>query len=569
MHQRTSIALLVLLASTLPAAAVAQDARPDFRAQAEQLLQELEDDRADIRSLAQQVEAASGDMARVLNRRLERRQMDTLDTAHRFAQLVVEQEASGGDPGRYKDDAVQILQGIPQAIQQHMDQLRTRMGELDGQAEQASGPALAAIDVDRSRVGERMDTLFKGLLRNLELSRDIGIDAAVQEAWLRQTLTQRGQLLSVALALTIEDMQTLREQISDFPDDADLRGSLKIEENRARRLAGSLERFVAMVAPLELPVAEYRQQLIETTGAVTTDVFDLEVLEGLFSRWFSGMADWLGSNLPQLMFKFLVLVLILWIARLLARVARKIVTRGLDTSGLRVSRLLRNMIISTTANVVLLLGVLIALAQIGFSVGPLLAGLGIAGFIIGFALQDTLGNFASGLMILFYRPYDVGDFIETGGVFGKVSSMSLVNTTVLTIDNQTLVIPNSKIWGDVIKNVTAQKMRRVDMVFGISYGDDIPKAEKILEEIVAAHDKVLDDPEPVIRLHALGESSVDFIVRPLVKTEDYWDVHWDITRSVKMRFDEAGVCIPFPQRDVHLFYETPPKVAGESATDQA
>jgi small conductance mechanosensitive channel len=553
----------------LPAAAVAQDARPDFRAQAEQLLQELEDDRADIRSLAQQVEAASGDMARVLNRRLERRQMDTLDTAHRFAQLVVEQEASGGDPGRYKDDAVQILQGIPQAIQQHMDQLRTRMGELDGQAEQASGPALAAIDVDRSRVGERMDTLFKGLLRNLELSRDIGIDAAVQEAWLRQTLTQRGQLLSVALALTIEDMQTLREQISDFPDDADLRGSLKIEENRARRLAGSLERFVAMVAPLELPVAEYRQQLIETTGAVTTDVFDLEVLEGLFSRWFSGMADWLGSNLPQLMFKFLVLVLILWIARLLARVARKIVTRGLDTSGLRVSRLLRNMIISTTANVVLLLGVLIALAQIGFSVGPLLAGLGIAGFIIGFALQDTLGNFASGLMILFYRPYDVGDFIETGGVFGKVSSMSLVNTTVLTIDNQTLVIPNSKIWGDVIKNVTAQKMRRVDMVFGISYGDDIPKAEKILEEIVAAHDKVLDDPEPVIRLHALGESSVDFIVRPWVKTEDYWDVHWDITRSVKMRFDEAGVCIPFPQRDVHLFYETPPKVAGESATDQA
>jgi small conductance mechanosensitive channel len=147
----------------------------------------------------------------------------------------------------------------------------------------------------------------------------------------------------------------------------------------------------------------------------------------------------------------------------------------------------------------------------------------------------------------------VGDLIEAGGAFGKVSHMSLVNTTILTVDNQTLVLPNSKIWGDIIKNVTAQQQRRVDMVFGIGYGDDIPKAENILTEIIASHEKVLDDPEPVVRLHTLGESSVDFIVRPWVKTDDYWDVYWDVTRAVKMRFDEEGVSIPFPQRDVHIF----------------
>ena len=140
-----------------------------------------------------------------------------------------------------------------------------------------------------------------------------------------------------------------------------------------------------------------------------------------------------------------------------------------------------------------------------------------------------------------------------GTVFGKVSKMSLVSTTILTIDNQTIIIPNSKIWGDVIKNVTAQDLRRVDMTFGISYTDDIPKAEQVLMGILKDHDKVLDDPEPAVKLHELGDSSVNFVVRPWVNVDDYWDVYWDVTRAVKMRFDEEGVSIPFPQRDVHIY----------------
>ena len=133
--------------------------------------------------------------------------------------------------------------------------------------------------------------------------------------------------------------------------------------------------------------------------------------------------------------------------------------------------------------------------------------------------------------------------------------MNLVSTSLLTLDNQLFIVPNSKIWGDVIKNVTAQKTRRVDMVFGISYSDDIPKAESVLEDILKSHEKVLDKPEPMVRLHTLGESSVDFVVRPWVKVDHYWDVYWDVTRSVKLRFDEAGVSIPFPQRDVHIHNE--------------
>jgi small conductance mechanosensitive channel len=156
-------------------------------------------------------------------------------------------------------------------------------------------------------------------------------------------------------------------------------------------------------------------------------------------------------------------------------------------------------------------------------------------------------------MILIYRPYDVGDIIESGGVVGRVNNMSFVNTTIITFDNQSIIIPNSKIWNDVIKNVTSQTHRRVDMAFGIAYNDNIEKAETVLMQIMKDHDKILDEPEPIVKLHELGDSSVNFIVRPWVLKEDYWEVYWDVTRTVKLKFDEAGLSIPFPQRDVHLY----------------
>jgi small conductance mechanosensitive channel len=232
-----------------------------------------------------------------------------------------------------------------------------------------------------------------------------------------------------------------------------------------------------------------------------------------------------------------------------------LIERALDNAELELSQLLRRMIRLLVRNVIIFLGVLIALSQIGISLGPLLAGLGVVGFIIGFALQDTLSNFAAGMLILIYRPFDVDDYVEVSGVTGTVRHMSLVNTTITTLDNQVIVVPNNKIWGDVIKNVTAQTIRRIDMVFGISYSDDIPKTEKILQGILESDEAVLDDPEPMVRVQELGDSSVNFAVRPWVKTEDYFETYWSITRAVKMRFDEEGISIPFPQTDVHLYKE--------------
>ena len=226
--------------------------------------------------------------------------------------------------------------------------------------------------------------------------------------------------------------------------------------------------------------------------------------------------------------------------------------KALNRSHLELSTLLKDFFVSMASKTIMLVGILIVLTQFGVKIGPALAGLGILGFIVGFALQETLSNFASGLMILVYRPFDVGDVVEVAGHTGTVRLMSLVSTTIVSFDNQRLVIPNTKIWGDVIRNITAEKNRRVDLVFGIGYNDDIEHAEKILREIISSHELILKDPVTDIKLNKLGEFSVDFVVRPWVRTKDYWTVYWDITRTVKDRFDKEGISIPYPQRDVHL-----------------
>ena len=179
----------------------------------------------------------------------------------------------------------------------------------------------------------------------------------------------------------------------------------------------------------------------------------------------------------------------------------------------------------------------------------------LGGFVVAFALQGTLSNFASGIMILLYRPYDIGNFVEVAGQAGTVNAMSLVSTTLLTPDNQRLTIPNGSIWGGVIRNVTAMPTRRVDMTFGIGYADDMDKAAEIIREVVTAHEKVLEDPAPQIEVAELADSSVNFVCRPWAKTGDFWAVKFDVTKRVKERFDAEGISIPFPQRDIHLFKE--------------
>jgi len=368
------------------------------------------------------------------------------------------------------------------------------------------------------------------------------------------------QLRADVLAGLLKDAKTKIDDITGQPGsdkDVDAQHALTTLKEKRALFAESQRLNVRLMDEHGLDTAELKQGIISATGKLSQDILNKEVVSGLLEQWLAGTGDWLRSNGASFVFQALSFLLVLLAFWILARIGRGIVRRALDRSKLTVSSLARDFFIKMTGRLIWLLGIIIAIAQLGIEVAPLLAGLGIAGFVVGFALQDTLSNFASGMMVLIYRPFDVGDVIEAGGVMGKVHRMNLVSTMVLTFDNQLLIVPNKQIWGGVIRNVTHQDERRVDMTFGIGYSDDIPKAEKVLAEIVASHEKVLKDPEPVIRLHELGDSSVNFIVRPWSKTAEYWDVYWDITREVKRRFDEEGISIPFPQRDVHIYHEEP------------
>ena len=216
------------------------------------------------------------------------------------------------------------------------------------------------------------------------------------------------------------------------------------------------------------------------------------------------------------------------------------------------SKLLEAFLVGAVFWLVIAVGLLFVLAALGVNVTPLFAMIGGASFILAFAFQDTLGNLASGLMIMINRPFDEGDYVLVGGVSGTVRSVSIVATTVTTPDNQVIVIPNKNVWGNVITNVTASETRRVDLVFGISYEDSIPDALRVIEETVKAHPLILQEPEPVIRVHELAASSVNFTCRPWTKTSDYWTVYWDLTHRMKEAFEDVGISIPYPQQDVHI-----------------
>ncbi|OSP56470.1 mechanosensitive ion channel family protein [Pseudoruegeria sp. SK021] len=252
----------------------------------------------------------------------------------------------------------------------------------------------------------------------------------------------------------------------------------------------------------------------------------------------------LGLRIAVIVGSFIALMALAGIVR---RVARRFFGRVPD-----LSKLLQGFLAMLVYWVVIAFGLMIVLSSLGIDITPVFALVGGASFIIAFAFQETLSNLAAGLMIMVNRPFDEGDYVTVAGTGGTVKAVSIVSTTVTTPDNQIIVIPNSKVWGDVITNVTASATRRVDMVFGISYEDSIADAQKILEEVVAMHPLVLEDPAPTIRVDELADSSVNFICRPWSTTSNYWAVKWDLTRQVKEAFDKAGISIPYPQADFHV-----------------
>lgn len=558
---RPSAAFLVAvtLNSLLPLSALAQAPPTAENKSASDQIQELAADLKERGAVLDRLnrtveEDPGGAASAMLEKEISDRRVRYRRDVAKLVQLVVDAEDAGAKAAQGRATATELLQRDARAMREKLEETgRASIALVDVAAKGAPDEAQKA----RSELSRKLSTssrLIKYLDTNIDQQQMLGLDVKADIEYLVSHLQLRADMTAGVLQSTKEEIDEIATR-AGADTDAESQKQLASLKKQRDALAESQRVNVQLMDEYGLETVRLRQGIIVATGKLSQDIFDKDVASGLVESWFASATDWFRSNGASLVFQVLAFVLVLFAFFIAARVGRGLMRRAIDRSNLDVSSLARDFFIKMTGRLILLFGFIIAIAQLGVEVAPLLAGLGIAGFIIGFALQDTLSNFASGMMILVYRPFDVGDVVEAGGVTGKVHKMNLVSTMVLTFDNQLLVVPNKQIWGGVIRNVTHQDTRRVDMTFGIGYSDDIPRAEKVLAEIVANHDKVLNDPEPVIRLHELGDSSVNFIVRPWAKTSDYWEVYWHVTREVKRRFDEEGISIPFPQRDVHIYRE--------------
>lgn len=247
--------------------------------------------------------------------------------------------------------------------------------------------------------------------------------------------------------------------------------------------------------------------------------------------------------------KIIAIIIILVIGYIIIKIITKIVAKFFDKVDF--DRGVETFIENAVKVVLWVILLIIALSNLGVNVSGLLAGLGIMGIIVGFALQDTLGNLAAGIFILFNKPFKVGDWINVGGIVGVVEKIGIAACELNSPDNIKITMPNKKIWGDTIQNYTGNKMRKLfNLEVGISYDSDIDKAIRIIDNLVKKDKRILKEPETQIVVKSLGESSVNIAVRPAVKTGDYWPVYFELVKAIKQEFDKNNIKIPFPQRDI-------------------
>jgi len=545
----------MVLACLLASHAIAQsDAVEDTR-NILALTTSLNKDIESLRFLIGQIEVAKDSDRNVLVFRQDERVFRLLADYELLVQQTIELPESaeqrksvtqhlgsyGGDLGPY--------------IINRIDEIKQDVVEQKAEIESLSGTPYVARQVYVQGLETTRINYYKALANYVGNRDALGLPSPNLREWLGSELALYAETLAGRIEFTGNARATVEARLSEDKTNADIDQALKALNIRHTINLDRLEVTISVLDNLGLDSSEYKAIMLRQADSISISFFSFSAIVSVIQDGWAALKSALRNNAPDLLIRTLLFVFVLLIFRTLARITKRVVRAAGNRSKLDMSELLKNILVSTSGGAVMSLGVLMALSQVGISLAPMLAGLGVVGFIVGFALQDSLGNFAAGAMILIYRPFDVGDLVEVTGASGLVKQMNLVSTTITTLDNQTLVVPNSKIWGDVIKNVTAQKERRVDLVFGIGYGDDIELAEKVLTDIVNSHEKILSDPEPKIKLHTLADSSVNFIVRPWTKTDDYWDVYWDLTREVKLRFDREGISIPFPQTDVHLYPE--------------
>ena len=267
------------------------------------------------------------------------------------------------------------------------------------------------------------------------------------------------------------------------------------------------------------------------------------------------IVSWLKTDGVDFGINLLIAIAIFYVGRMIIALVVRAMRIGMEKA--EVDKTLIGFVCNLVRMALLIVVIVAAISKIGIETTSFIAIFGAAGLAVGLALQGSLSNFAAGVLIVLFRPYKEGDFVEAAGISGSVVQVQILTTIMKTGDNKQVIVPNSQIMSSIITNYSANDTRRVDMVVGVSYDDDLDKVRNTLGEIIAAEDRVLDDPAVTIAVSELADSSVNFVLRPWVRTADYWGVKFDLTETIKKRFDEEGISFPYPQQDVHVHNVTP------------
>ncbi len=577
------IATIFLLAATGPGSLFAQEAEsspdsvevriePTDLMRAQQLLGTLQAELDSLFVLETQFRDAEDEQLQLLRIQSERHIGIIDDIQPDLMKLLPKLDESAPETAKIRQETAKFLIAKFHGYERALESWSREIDILRNQRSDASAENLGDLEAQIGEARDRLNRLFPELKEIIEDADSLDIDT--RKAWNRfdRILHNRAEALVGRLQIAVNTRENLGKKIKTSEQagtpESEIgleRARLQYAEARVQGVAKSLKITVDLLGARGFETTQYRQFIIKTTGEISERILDPRVLLGLTKDFLEDLGLWFKDNGPTILVKLLIILASVVFFRLAFRFGWWL----LRLVGLiKLTKLMIQLGHSLIGPISTIIGLFFGLWLVGADPTTLLAGAGVAGVVIGFALQDSLANLAAGFFILATRPFDVDDVIRTGTVVGTVKAMWIANTTVLTFDGRRLLIPNRKIWSDIIENRSVEPLRRVDFTVRVGYEEDIDQAIAILHDLVKGEERVLDRPATSVFVSEWADSWVEIAVRPWARNENWWPLMTDLPRLVVLRFAEEGIKIPYPRREMGRRAGQQPRRPGEGESAQ-
>jgi small-conductance mechanosensitive channel len=528
--------------------------------EAQELLDQLDVSRSELEARVEAIGSDHGQEFELLKVEGLSITQDLYSLDKRLADTVGELDPEAADTKAIRAKFVDHLRYQLDFYLQVVRRAGARMRELRDLRESTAPRQLSQLESRITSEKELVDQVLRLGTDVIEILDQLGAERGREVLEFDHVLGARADELTGRLQLAAMDRDRISRRIrdadlSDSEELGDDRGRLRATEQRLASLVASLEITANLLAQRGQDVTRYRQLAITASGEVTKSLLEPRVLFGLLRDGIANFGQWVLEQGPTWIVRLVILFLTVVVVRLLARVLWFLLhLRWLRRHG---SRLLSDVLGRLIVPVATVVGLILGLWFLGTDPTTLLTGVGVLGVIVGLALQDTLGNLAAGAFILIYRPYDLDDIVRAGGELGRVKAMGLANTVILTFDHRRLHVPNRKIWQDVIENRSSEPSRRVDLKFRVGHDEDLARAIALIQEILAEHPLVLEEPRPEVFVTEWADSWVELAVWPWAATEDWWTALKELPGVLQAGLAERGIELPYPRHDVQLHSAEP------------